>query len=139
MFGSLASRFARRWRRAGSHHALGTRGEIAAERYMRERGWRVLARNAKTPRGEVDLVLEERQSGAIVIVEVKTRVMEDGSAFRAERSIDRAKRRRLLGIADHLRRANGWLDRPIRIDIIVVEFVGSEIRIRHLADAVRRR
>lgn len=106
---------------------------------MRERGWRVLARNAKTPRGEVDLVLEERTSGAIVIVEVKARAMEEGSAFRAERGVDRAKRRRLLAIADHLRRANGWLDRPIRIDIIVVEFVGSEIRIRHLVDAVRGR
>ncbi len=139
MLRAITSRFARRWRRTGAHHDLGTRGEMEGERYMRERGFRVLARNAKTPRGEVDLVLEERESGMIVLVEVKTRVVEEGSAFAGERAVNRTKRRRLLGIAEHLRRANGWLERPIRIDILVVEKENSEVRIRHLADAVRGR
>ncbi len=139
MLSALAARFARRWKRAGAHHSVGTRGEIAAEKFLRVRGYKVLARNARTPRGEIDLVVEERESGSIVLVEVKSRVIKDDSAFRGERAVNQAKRRRLLAIAQHLRRANGWLDRPIRIDIIVVEFEDSDVRIRHLTDAVRGR
>ncbi|RMF00413.1 MAG: hypothetical protein D6773_11480, partial [Alphaproteobacteria bacterium] len=45
----------RRWRRRGSHHRLGTRGEMQAERFLRRKGWKVLARNARTPAGEADL------------------------------------------------------------------------------------
>jgi len=133
----LPARLARRWRRRGAHHALGTRGEILAERALRAQGYRIIARNAKTPAGEVDLVAEHRKDRSIVIAEVKTRSVTRATSIAPERSVNAPKRARLLAITTHLRRANGWLDRPIRIDIIVVEIDGSSVRIRQLRDAVR--
>ena len=50
---------------------IGAQGERLAEKYLRRRGCRVLARNYRCPRGEVDLIVLDGQ--AVVFVEVKTR------------------------------------------------------------------
>ena len=50
---------------------LGQRGEAAAARYLRRRGYKVLARGDRLGPGELDLVMLDRRT--IVFVEVKTR------------------------------------------------------------------
>ena len=51
--------------------ASGRKGETLAAWYLRLKGWRILARRVKTPRGEVDLVA--RRGTTVVFVEVKWR------------------------------------------------------------------
>lgn len=51
--------------------ALGDAGERLAERALRDRGWRIVARNARTRYGEIDLVCHDGRG--FVFVEVKTR------------------------------------------------------------------
>ncbi len=46
-------------------------GEEAAARFLRERGYRIVARNVRVPGGEIDLVCLE--GGTMVFVEVKWR------------------------------------------------------------------
>src|SRR5918992_4680158 len=53
----------------------GRKGETLAAWFLRLKGWRILARRVKTPRGEVDLVA--RRGRTVVFVEVKWRARGD--------------------------------------------------------------
>jgi putative endonuclease len=79
----------------------GRRGEHLAAVHLGRRGYEILARNARTPAGEIDLIA--RRGGVIVFVEVKTRRLAraDGLHDRPEpdplaslRSRQRARLRR---------------------------------------------
>jgi len=50
---------------------LGSKGEDVACRFLMEKGYRILERNVRMGRGEIDIVA--REGGEIVFVEVKTR------------------------------------------------------------------
>lgn len=50
---------------------LGTRGERAAARWLQRRGLRILARNFRVGRDEIDLIA--REGDVLVFIEVKTR------------------------------------------------------------------
>ena len=58
-------------RRFFPEKSLGQRGEEAAERYLKRRGYKVLARGNRLRPGELDLVMLDGRT--IVFVEVKTR------------------------------------------------------------------
>jgi len=120
---------------------LGRRGERIAARHLKRRGYRVLARNARVSTGEADLVCEAPDRSTIVVVEVKTRrrgQSESSDAIRPESSITNAKRRKLLSVTRTLVRANGWQDRPVRIDVVAVDFAhqGRRAEVRHHESAV---
>lgn len=121
---------------------LGPAGERAAARYLRRRGYRVLARNLHTVAGEADLVCEAPDRRTIVLVEVKSRRRIEGQPQRSaemapEASVTAAKRRKLTAIARTLARLNRWEDRPMRIDVVAVERRESRPRwsVRHIEDA----
>ncbi len=109
---------------------------MQAERFLRRKGWKVLARNARTPAGEADLVFETPE-GAIVIVEVKTRSANGADALEPAGVFGPRQRRRLQHVMDHLVRANGWNQRARRIDLVIVTTQGSRAGIRHFPDAGR--
>lgn len=123
---------------------VGRLGEDAAAAYLRARGFRVLARNVIVPMGEADLVCEDPE-GVIVLVEVKARVTPAGRgksrAIRPEAAVHRRKAAKLLAIAAYLRRRNGWMDRPARVDVVAVRWEGAAdgppAEIRHFPNAVR--
>jgi putative endonuclease len=98
-------------------------GERAAERHLRRRGYRLLGRNVRVPLGEADLVFESPDRSSVVIVEVKARVVGPGEpGGLPERALTRAKARKLATLARDLARRHGWTDRPVRIDLVAVEF-----------------
>ncbi len=132
---------------------VGREGERHAERHLREKGYRVLARNALLPgpvrggvRAEADLICEASDGRTIVIAEVKARtrgagVSAMGNEVAPERQIDRRKERALRAIARRVVRANGWEGRPLRIDVVAVEIErgadGDErVTVRHHEGAV---
>lgn len=95
--------------------ALGRRGEDIACAYLRETGFRVLARNWRCAVGEIDIVACE--GPALVIVEVKTRTSNAyGHPFEAITPA-KLKRLNLLGaawVAAH----EGGRRREFRIDVV---------------------
>ena len=108
-------------------------GEAIAEQFCVLKGYRVLARNAREGRGELDLVAIDRDT--IVFVEVKFRAAGDrGGALDAVT----AKKR-----ADTARAAARWLaergatGRPVRFDVIGITWGadGNELHLQHVPNA----
>ena len=94
--------------------ARGRRGEWLAAWYLRLKGWRILDRRVKTPRGEVDLVV--RRGKLVVFVEVKWRA----SAQELKLAIDEYRLRRVAAAAEVLvsRYVRGGDD--MRIDVLLL-------------------
>ena len=70
----------------------GREGERRAEQYLSERGYRVLARNFRCRRGEIDLIAEK--GDRIIFVEVKNWAYLDRADL--EYAIDRRKQGRIV-------------------------------------------
>lgn len=121
------------------HMSTGRDGEEIAAQYLEARGYRVMDRNYRFERAEVDLVCFEpsekyEQGGELVFVEVKTR---RGKAFGSPaEAIDQAKQRNVARAAEawlHERRLDGS---PCRFDVIGI-VLGRDDRheIEHFRDA----
>lgn len=123
-----------------AHLALGQRGERAAAGFLKKAGYRIIARNLNTPGGEADLVCLDRRTGAVVLVEVKTRLQPAGEgAIPPTTAIHADKRRRLVRTAKSLATHPRFVGKPIRIDVVTVEYRAEDDRapeIRHYANAV---
>jgi len=103
---------------------IGRRGEDAAARYLKRRGLRILDRNVRLSRGEIDLVCEPDDGSMLILVEVKAREVKrgfDAPFAPAEEAVDREKRERLVELALELKRRHRRLDRPVRIDVVGVD------------------
>lgn len=102
---------------------VGRWGEAVASRYLEKRGYQILARNARTPYGEIDLVARQKD-GCLVFVEVKTRT---NVVFGLpEEAVDARKLKHMVAAAEAY-----WLafleqhpeigDQSWRIDVIAVQ------------------
>lgn len=120
---------------------LGNRGERAAARYLKKKSYRVLARSVRVRFGEADLLCLAPDRRTVVIVEVKTRRVEDAAShpyLPPEASITLEKRRKLTAVLMHLARANRWEGRPLRVDAVGVEWPAQgEPVIRHHEGIIR--
>jgi len=114
-------------------HELGRRGESLALAHLAKSDLKCIARNVRTKGGEIDLICEAPDR-TIVFVEVKTRT---GDVYPGELAINRDKRRRLIRLAQIIARKRGWLDRRLRIDVVVIVWPqGGEPIVRHHPNAV---
>jgi putative endonuclease len=112
---------------------LGKWGESLAADYLVQRGYILVERNARTPYGELDLVM--RQGEGLVFVEVKTR------ASRAyglpEESITPRKQEHLLNAAraylqNHTEISGDW-----RVDVIAIRRIqGSPAEVVHFENVL---
>lgn len=109
--------------------ALGTYGETLAARYLSEAGMTVLDRNWRCDLGELDLVL--RDTGALVVCEVKTRTSDAfGHPLEAVTTVKLARLRRLAAL--WLAQA-AWAPHGVRIDLVGVRLDRSgDQRIEHV-------
>ena len=111
------------------HGDIGRHGEDLAHRWLRARGFRVVARNWRPPQGggEIDIIAWE--GDCLVFVEVKTRSTDNWSV--PERDVDHEKMHALRRAArDYIRRTNADASRA-RFDAISI----TGCRIEHLRDA----
>ena len=73
---------------------LGKAGEKRVEKYLKQQGCIILARNYVTPFGEADLVVQDKDE--VVFVEVKTRLTDSYGAPREAVRADKQRRYRQI-------------------------------------------
>lgn len=112
---------------------LGARGEELAAQYLRAQGLKVLERNWRCVRGELDIVA--RDGDCLVVVEVRT--LRNAHGRSPEDSVTMAKQRRLLTLAQVYLEQSGWKG-DCRIDIVAVNLdrQGQVVQLNHIKDAV---
>ena len=98
-------------------YAAGLQGEEIAEEYLRARGMRCLERRHREKTGEIDLIMEEGDT--LVFVEAKARfsVPASGAGLRA---VTPAKQKKIAKSAMLYLMRHGWLNRPLRFDVVEV-------------------
>ena len=110
---------------------VGAWGESAAAAYLEQRGYTIVARNVRTPYGEIDIVAAK--DGYTIFVEVKTRT--SSSLGPPEISVTPRKQEHMLAAAEHYAQANEidhW-----QIDVIAVEGKpGGQAVFTHFENAI---
>src|SRR5690606_657756 len=96
--------------------ARGADAERTAAAHLARAGLRLLARNYRGPRGEIDLVM--REGATLVFVEVRYRSRSDYG--HASETVDRRKQARLRATAEHFLQHRTRCPGPCRFDIVAV-------------------
>jgi len=110
--------------------SLGRTGEDAAARALAREGWTLLERNARTPSGEIDLVLEK--GGVLAFVEVKARRPRPAEA--PEEAVDREKAARVARASEEYlaRRRLRDARRTLLVAAVDCDSAGNPVGVRIL-------
>jgi len=99
----------------------GRAGEQAAEEKLQALGYRILQRNYRCKKGEIDLVA--RHEDELVFIEVKTR--RQGESGSPEEFVHAEKRRKLARTALAYLSEHHLMEEPCRFDVVSVKGQGS--------------
>jgi putative endonuclease len=112
------------------HHDLGREGEEMAAAYLQKKGYRILERNFRYQKAEVDILAKKDQ--ILAAVEVKTR---SSPYFGDPQDFVKKKQINLLVRAVDFFVNDKKLDVQVRFDIIAIIRNKAGMRIEHLEDA----
>ncbi len=109
--------------RSPGHLRTGDQGERLAQRWLKRRGYRTIGRNLRLGSDEIDLLMWSPDRKTLVIVEVKTRVLPQGSNAQEINPLDSmtpVKRARQVRAGRQLMRHPLAQDHAIRFDVVSV-------------------
>jgi putative endonuclease len=113
---------------------FGRAAEEAATRHLARQGWRVLGRNVRIGRGELDIIV--RRGRTLAFVEVKAR--RSASCGAPEDAVDARKRRQIARLAQLWMAVRPWALQgvdEVRFDVIAVDATHHPACLRHLPAA----
>lgn len=95
---------------------FGRNGELAAIKFLKKKGYRILEKNFRSKVGEIDVIAE--QAGVIVFIEVKARSdHEFGHPFEA---LTPAKQKKIIQTAQSFLARKRITDKPMRFDVVAL-------------------
>ncbi len=109
---------------------VGKWGEQAAGDYLATRGYRIIARNIRTPHGEIDLIVDK--DGLTIFVEVKTRT--SATFGPPEVAVSPRKQQHMAACAEYYAQQNHidhW-----QIDVMSVAHIAGKLQITHFENAL---
>lgn len=121
------------WRRAPRRKSLGYLGERVAEKYLKRKGYKIVARGQRLRGGELDLVAVDGRT--VVFVEVKTR--RSNEAGTPAEAIDTNKERHMTRAAMAFIKRHSLEGYSCRFDVVAVTWPeqGKEPLIEHIVNA----
>lgn len=112
------------------HNDLGKRGEVLAANLLLEKGYKILEKNYRFLKAEVDIIAQKENT--LVAVEVKTRT--SNYFGRPEDSINQKKIKLLTEAVDNYV-VKRDLDLEVRFDVISIIYKENNIKTNHIKDA----
>lgn len=107
-------------------------GEDIATEYLKQKKYKIIERNFRKSKGEIDIIAIDKSEGinVLVFVEVKTRTSRDyGTGLE---SILRWKLRTIIKTAQFYKLINKNLPESLRIDAIGIDISGEKPIIEHI-------
>ena len=113
------------------HNDLGNLAEELAASFLVEKGYKILVKNFRYQKGEIDIIAEFNNE--IIIVEVKARGSD--IFMEPQEAVTKKKIKSLVMVADFFMKDRN-LDQEVRFDIIaVLPDQKGRLQITHLEDA----
>jgi putative endonuclease len=110
---------------------LGERGENLAAKHLRNKGYKILARNFRCAVGEIDIIA--RDGKTLVFVEVKTRAYNDPTP---EDQVNAGKQHQLTKAGKFYLSRYGLPQPPARFDVVAIVWPqAKDAIIRHIPNA----
>ena len=111
-------------------HNLGQKGEDIATGHLKEAGFKILFRNWKWGKHEIDIIAEKNDM--IIFVEVKTR--SDDYQMHPVTAVTNEKQKSIIYAADgYLQKFK--INKESRFDVITIIRKGESYQIDHIEDA----
>jgi putative endonuclease len=110
---------------------IGNHAESLACGYLKRRGLRLLSRNFRCRRGEIDLIMQDGDS--LVFVEVRYR--KQAHFGHAAETVSRIKQTRIIHCARYYMNIHHSWNEPARFDVVSIEGRPDDMKIEWLPDA----
>ena len=111
-------------------HNLGLKGEDLAEEHLKKAGFKILCRNWKWGKNEIDIIAENKDF--IIFAEVKTRTCD--YQMHPVTAVTREKQKSVIWAAEgYLSKFN--IDKECRFDVITIIKKGEDFEVDHIEDA----
>lgn len=113
-----------------THIELGIFGEELAFNYLHSKNVRIVDRNFRFKKNEIDLI--GIQNNQLIIYEVKTReTAEIGEPYKA---VTRSKQKQIIAVADYYVKSKN-IDLEVRFDVISIVHNSYRTAIEHIENA----
>lgn len=106
-------------------------GEDYAVDYLSRKGYKIISRNFRFERNEIDIIAEDKN--ILVFVEVKTaKSLIHGNP---EDKVDPRKQKHIQKVAEGYIFQNNIFGKACRFDVIAIQNIQGEIELKHFVDA----
>jgi len=98
---------------------FGSFAEGLAEKFLKERGYKIVGRNYRKPWGEIDIIAEKE--GIVIFVEVKASDSPAPKGFEPEKRVNADKIKRIKRAAQTYIQQKNFDDKSWQVDLIAIE------------------
>lgn len=111
---------------------FGIKGELVAEKFLKEKRYKIICKNFYTRRGEIDIIAQKEK--LIIFVEVKTRSnLKYGTPSMA---VNSTKLQHMKAAAKIFLTLNKFTKYDIRFDVIEVFCINGKCYINHIKQII---